>query len=123
MFLLLLLTTLLTPARATCTESAALSVRSEVYLGRERDGRPVAGPRAWRRFLREDVTPGWPGFTVLEARGYWKDAPERSRILVLLHAPGEEPRVNAVAEAYRVAFGQEAVFVVHAPVVTLVCET
>lgn len=116
-----LLASMFTPAHAACVENAGLAVRSELFLGRERAGVPYVGPRRWRRFLHEVVTPTRPGFTVLDAHGYWQDAPERSRVLVILHPPGDEPAIQAIAEAYRERFAQDAVYVVHTPVVTVVC--
>lgn len=112
---------LLTTALAACPPEEALSHRAELYFGRNRDGKPYVTHARWEAFLDEVVTPVFPGFTVIEGLGYWQGAPERSRVMVLLHAPGDDAKVDAVADAYRVRFGQDAVYVADAPVVTRVC--
>ena len=108
-------------AAAGCFPAPEFSVESDVYVGRNRAGAPFVGPLRWRRFLREVVTPEFPGFTVLESQGFWHDAPESSRVLVILHAPGREEAVDVIADAYRDRFGQEAVLVTHRAVTGLIC--
>lgn len=63
------------------------------------------------RFLNDNVTPAFPGFTVTTSQGYWKGKPEKVRVLSLLAADSNSFRetVRQYAERYKTEFGQEAV--------------
>lgn len=65
----------------------------------------------FRAFLRDEVVPAFPGFTVHTSDGYWKGESERVRILVLMADDSAGFRVNVrqIAEKYKTRFCQEAV--------------
>ena len=65
----------------------------------------------WRVFLAKTVVPLFDGFTVLEAVGYWKGAPEVTRILVISNKGKVPPNIktSGIADIYRSNFCQEAV--------------
>ena len=71
----------------------------------------------WNAFLTREVTPRFPdGLTVLDGYGQWK-APngkisaERSRVLLLWHAPGADAdsKIDAIRAAYKKQFHQLSV--------------
>jgi len=75
------------------------------------------GEAQWKAFLAREVTPRFPdGLTALDGYGQWK-APngkisaERSRILLLWHAPGTgvDSKIDAIREAYKKRFHQLSV--------------
>lgn len=58
-----------------------------------------------------NVTPHFPGFTVVTAEGYWKGKPEMVRALSIL-APDTDAfrgQIRGFAEQYKTMFAQEAV--------------
>jgi hypothetical protein len=78
----------------------------------------------WQDFLATVVTPAFPdGLTVYDTRGQWRDAatgaPERERsnvVTILLDDPAaSRARIDAVADAYKQRFRQDAVGIVVTP--------
>jgi hypothetical protein len=75
------------------------------------------GMAQWNAFLTREVTPRFPdGLTVLDGYGQWK-APngkisaERSRVLLLWHAPGADAdsKIDIIRNAYERQFHQLSV--------------
>ena len=108
------------PLRADATPCPAGTDRFTEYrlfFGRSEGTVEVVTDAAWRAFLAEEITPRFPdGLTVLDAAGQWRGASgamvrERSKLLIVLAAPGEAGmrRTDEIAQAYKRAFGQEAV--------------
>jgi uncharacterized protein DUF3574 len=89
-----------------------------LYMGRGLGMETEVKIEEWNAFVSEEVTPRFPsGFTIFNAKGAWRNRMldstiyERTKVLVILH-PGTtdtNERVNAVAEAYRARFTQDAV--------------
>ncbi|HEY7979471.1 MAG TPA: DUF3574 domain-containing protein [Rhizomicrobium sp.] len=80
-------------------------------------GAGQVGMARWKTFLSHEVTPRFPdGLTVLDGYGQWK-APngkisaERSRVLLLWHAPGADAdaRIDVIRDAYKKQFHQLSV--------------
>lgn len=80
-------------------------------------GAGQVGMAQWRAFLAREVTTRFPeGLTAVDGYGQWK-APngkisaERSRVLLLWHAPGAEAdsKIDAIREAYKRQFHQLSV--------------
>ncbi|MCU0949649.1 MAG: DUF3574 domain-containing protein [Burkholderiaceae bacterium] len=71
----------------------------------------------WQRFVDRELAPRFPaGFTVLHARGHWRDATqsplhEPSRVVDLVHArdPLAAARIAEVVARYRQQFAQQSV--------------
>ncbi|MCT4357369.1 DUF3574 domain-containing protein [Streptomyces sp. Je 1-79] len=95
-------------------------VETRLFFGTERpDGGPAVTDEQFLAFVDREVTPGFPaGLTVQNGRGQWRDGSgtierERSYELILLYPASEarlhDPRIEAIREAYRRAFGQESV--------------
>ena len=95
-----------------------------LYFGRAIPGGGFVSDEDWSAFLRERVTPRFPGgLTVWRAEGQWRDATgsivrESSFVLELVHADdaASEGAVTAIRAEYRMRFRQEAVLRVIAPV-------
>lgn len=105
--------------KTACTGERWLE--STLYLGRTMSREPVSD-EAWQAFVESDVTPRFPaGFTFLNGHGAWKNAQlgktiyEKSTLLIILHPDTDQDRskVQAMAEAYRTTFNQEAVLKSH----------
>ncbi|MDE0231080.1 MAG: DUF3574 domain-containing protein [bacterium] len=101
----------------TCPEGTEAFVRYELFMGRSGPGGEVVSDQAWEAFLGDTVTPRFPdGLTVLDAQGQWRGADgqilrERSKVLVILAPPGDEPRglIDEVSDEYKRRFNQESV--------------
>ena len=101
----------------TCPEESEAFVRYELFMGRSGPGGEVVTDQAWEAFLGDTVTPRFPdGLTVLDAQGQWSDSEgqilkERSKVLVILAPPGDEPRglIDEVSDEYKRRFNQESV--------------
>jgi hypothetical protein len=99
-----------------CTGGASPRSVAELVFGRNIGASLGVGEAAWRAFLNAEVTPRFPdGFTVLDARGQWRDGGaivrEPSKVLVI--ALSDESRdaaaLAAIADAYKTRFRQQSV--------------
>ncbi len=106
-----------------CTPPAKAMTRDVLYLGATTPDGLVADAD-WSRFLEVVVTPLFPqGFTVVDARGQWRDASgtighEPARLLDIVH-PADDASDHAItdlAAAYQRRFRQESVLRVTTPV-------
>lgn len=87
-------------------------ILSKLYLGRNIDKTGLTVTDDWLdRFLRDQVSPLFPGFTVIHAEGYWNGEPEKTTILEILHEPGDAFKVATIADHYKYLFHQESVLV------------
>lgn len=96
----------------------ALNQITRLSFGRAKpDGGIVTDPE-WIGFLHNTVAPAFPdGFTVTHGRGGWRDEAtgqpitEGATILEVAHdgAPETLRAIRAVATAYKIIFGQDAV--------------
>jgi hypothetical protein len=103
---------------AACT-GVAMYQRLEsdtLYFGTAKPDRTVVSLTDWEKFLKDEVTPRFEGFTVWEARGSWKGESEASHVLQIVHGPGKEAEIAAIIEAYKQRFQQEAVLQVRSDV-------
>jgi hypothetical protein len=94
-------------------------VVADLLFGRER-----VSEASWSRFLAAEVTPRFPdGFTVLDARGQWRDpsgpriSRERSKVLIIALPPGpdNDSRLQEIIEAYKTRFKQKSVGLILRP--------
>lgn len=110
---------------ASPTVDHALSTVSRVYCGMSKpDGSSVSNEDL-QSFIDDTVSHTFPdGFTVLFARGGWRDLgtgqtiQEPSAVIELAHGSQDASRVLDVARAYKTRFGQQAVMVSSTPVAT-----
>ena len=102
----------------SCAGPGTLYRRTELFLGLSRPGREPVTIGEFARFLKEVVTPRFPGgFSVLEGHGQFRDrhgtiVQEDARIMVLLYDPLDRTagaRIEAIRRAYAQAFRQESV--------------
>lgn len=70
------------------------------------------------RFIRDSITPRFPGFTLAKLQGYWKGEPELMRVVTTLAEDDSSFRtsIRILAEHYKSDFRQEAVAYSFAPV-------
>jgi len=87
-----------------------------LFFGVNKPDGSVVTAAEWQQFLHDEVTPRFAGFTHWEAHGSWKDVPEEAHVLQIVHPPGHEADIIAIAEAYKKRFAQEAVLQVRGDV-------
>lgn len=106
-----------------CGPGSAAGSTAELYFGRNIGDVAGVSDADWRVFLDEEVTPRFPdGLTVMDAAGQWRGAGgtlgrEASKVvmIVLSGSADERSRLEAVREAYKRRFRQEAVLLVEHP--------
>ncbi len=102
---------------ATCPAGQSPGRTVELFFGRNIGDRVGVSEADFQRFVDEELTPRFPdGLTVLDAAGQWRGAsgvigrePSKLVILVLPGRAGDEGKLDAVRQAYRIRFAQEAV--------------
>jgi hypothetical protein len=94
---------------------------AQMFFGQSIKNRGPVSPRDWASFLREVVTPRFPGgFTVYDAYGQWlgtdshRVARERTKVLVIATEDSAIVRqhVEEVSSLYRTRFSQRSVGVI-----------
>lgn len=102
---------------SSCAADAQARTTAELYFGRNIGDAPGVSDADWRAFVDQEVTSRFPdGLTVLDAAGQWRGetgaiAREASKVLmiVLTGREGERADLDAVREAYKRRFRQDAV--------------
>jgi hypothetical protein len=111
------------PAREaeTCAAGAEPRVVAQMYFGRNIGGELGVSEEAWDAFVDAEVTPRFPdGLTVTNADGQWRDSetgaivrePSKLVTLFLADAAADRAKLEAIAEAYKAQFRQQAVALV-----------
>jgi len=94
---------------------------AQMFFGQSIKNRGPVSPREWASFLRDVVTPRFPGgFTVYDAYGQWLDtdshhiARERTKVLVIAADDSAivRQRVEELSSLYRARFFQQSVGVI-----------
>ena len=97
---------------------------AELLFGRKIGGRIGVSEGAFSRFVDREITPRFPdGLTVFHTTGHWRDHTSNKTIrepskIVQIVLPGDAEdlaRLNAIAEAYKTRFKQQAVGVILRP--------
>jgi len=97
---------------------------AELMFGRKIGDRTGVSNAAWARFADREIAERFPdGFTVIDARGQWRD-PDRHRImrepskLVQIVLPGraeDQQHLDEIAAAYKERFRQQSVAIIVRP--------
>lgn len=106
---------------SSCTADEAERVVASMYFGRNIGGELGVDDAEWAAFLDTEVTPRFPdGLTVTDVDGQWRDSEtgaivrEPSKVLTLFlgDETGDREKLDAIAEAYKAQFQQQAVTLV-----------
>lgn len=121
---LLALSVLPASAQLACRTGQKSSAVAELMFGRKIGDRIGVSDKAWARFLDGEITRRFPdGLTVVDASGQWRD-PVKKRVvrepskivsIVLKEPDQDQERIDAIVEAYKKKFRQQAVGVVVRP--------
>jgi hypothetical protein len=111
------------PPGASCPAPLRPALEVDLYFGRDTPKGELSDAD-WATFLADEVTPRFPdGLSVLDVAGQFREPSgrivrERTKLLVIVvfDAPAHEPKVRAIADAYRRRAAQHGVFHVERPV-------
>jgi len=109
-----------TDGGVVCGPGSQAGATAELYFGRNIGDEPGVSDADWRAFLDEEVTPRFPdGLTVIDAAGQWRGQSgaigrEASKVLVIVLSgePDDRARLDALRDAYKRRFQQEAVMLI-----------
>ena len=109
-----------TDGGVVCGLGSQAGATAELYFGRNIGDEPGVSDADWRAFLDEEVTPRFPdGLTVIDAAGQWRGQSgaigrEASKVLVIVLSgePDDRARLDALRDAYKRRFRQEAVMLI-----------
>ena len=102
----------------SCAPPLAPMLRVEFYFGLAIKGHAPVTRAEWEGFVGRELTPRFPGLTVLDARGVWRDRQrevrEATKVVVVVTADGPaiQSAIAAVSEAYKHRFHQSSVGIV-----------
>lgn len=101
-----------------CTGNQKSVVTAELLFGRKIADRVGVSEQAFSHFVDAEITPRFPdGLTVLSAIGQWRDTKRHTTVrepskIVQIVLPGEaddQARLDAIIDAYKARFRQQAV--------------
>ena len=107
-----------------CAGNQKSAVTAELLFGRNIADRVGVSEQAFARFVDTEITPRFPdGLTVLNATGQWRDSERHTTIrepskivqIVLPGAADDQARLDAIIDAYKARFRQQAVGLVKRP--------
>ena len=94
-------------------------IRTELYFGLSRKGKPDVAETEFQTFIDVIVTPRFPdGLTIVEGRGQWREsdqtiAKERSKVLILIYPKRDKRlasrKIDEIREEYKKRFAQSSV--------------
>ncbi|HEX2815005.1 MAG TPA: DUF3574 domain-containing protein [Phenylobacterium sp.] len=93
---------------------------AQLFFGRNIGDKPGVSEADFRKFMDEDVTPKFPdGLTVMDGGGQWRGEEnklirEASKVVLIVLPKGRDVsgRIDAVRNAYKTRFHQEAVLLI-----------
>lgn len=98
-------------------------LRTELYFGLRMPGGTVS-EEDWNRFVEKEITPRFPGLTVINAYGQWRGASgntesEPSRLVIIFHTDDSlsNSRLEEIRSRYCAEFRQESVLRADEPAV------
>jgi hypothetical protein len=109
-------------AQPACSPPLSPMLRVEFYFGRNIVHHAPVSDREWKRFVATELTHRFPGLTVLDAQGAWRDGKRELReasklvIVVTKDEAATRAKIAAVSDAYEQRFHQTSVGIVTQPV-------
>ncbi|HEX3701411.1 MAG TPA: DUF3574 domain-containing protein [Phenylobacterium sp.] len=96
---------------------------AQLFFGQRSQGRPWVSETVFRKFVDEELTTRFPdGLTVMEGGGQWKGRDDKlireaAKVVLIVLPKGDDAqgRLDAVRQAYRARFDQDAVLRVDPP--------
>ena len=110
---MVLLATLLLVGCAGDTLPCRQMLRAELFFGRNAGGVLRVSDAEWRDFAAETLSARFPGFTVLDATGFWQREEEPSKVVLVIAEDSFATRaaLAEVTSEYKRRFAQESVLI------------
>ena len=84
-------------------------IDAKLYFGLvEKSGKVITNLEFYI-FVENDIVPRFQGFTILDAKGYYKSSREYSKVVIVLTEPEKLYELQKVAREYKKRFNQTAV--------------
>lgn len=105
------------PVLAACPSGLKAMRTAEFVFGRNIGEKPGVSDDDWQAFVDREVATRFPnGFTILDARGQWRNTegetvhePSKILLIALTGDPHEDERLAGLARAYKHQFRQQSV--------------
>ena len=88
-----------------------------MFFGLSLPGGGAVSLNEWQKFEREEIAKTFEGFNVVDAKGYYKGEPERSKLVTLVLEEQDMAKAKALARLYAAKFQQDSVMIIKTPVV------
>lgn len=99
------------PHAAATEQPTTSKVMVMIYFGMaEHDGTPITQQR-WLEFEKNELARDFEGFTLFEAKGYYRGKAEASKVALIIIDESKLETVKKVADIYRQQFNQHSVMV------------
>lgn len=90
----------------------------QLFFGRSIPGGGAVSLGEWEEFWDGQIAKAFEGFDVMDTVGFYKGAPERSKVLTILLSQDEMHKAVALAKSFAIQFHQESVMMVKLPVLS-----
>lgn len=101
---------LLSGCQATAQESQNYRVR--LFFGLSLPSGGGVSLKQWEAFQKDVLAKTFDGFNVVDATGFYKGEPERSKVVTILTDEQGMDKVKQVAQIYATRFNQDSVMMV-----------
>ena len=81
-----------------------------LYIGATKWHGGVVTDAEWDQFLKEVVSPRFPGYTHWMAHGVWKNQSEDTHVLVIVHEQGHEAAIQTIIDQGKLRLDQQEIF-------------
>jgi hypothetical protein len=95
-------------------------ITTSIFMGANIPDAGTVSDTMFSNFVNNEIASRLDGFTLTEAKGYWKGQPERTFVLTVLHDDadnGASMACEEIAESYKTQFRQDSVLVTSLPTV------
>ncbi len=82
-----------------------------LYFGTSKPGGGAVTEAEWRTFVKDVITPEYPGFTEWNATGHWQGAEELTHVVQIAHPErgANDERIGRIISEYKKRFQQQSV--------------
>lgn len=96
-----------------CAAETALSV--QLYFGMNLHNGFQVSNTQWREFVETEITPRFPGFTIIDTMGYYKGNADPTKVVVIAMPESQLKDARAIAARYAQLYQQESVMLATTP--------
>jgi hypothetical protein len=92
-------------------------LRAELFFGRNAGGQLRVSDSEWREFAAGPLSARFPGFTALDATGFWQREQEPSKLVLVIaeNSPATRAALAEVTAEYERRFAQKSVLLATTP--------